>query len=121
MSESSSLATITDEFEMIVVEKSAYRVRVFNREGTFVREFTLTGGESEGCVAIAFNSVTKEVVIVTCVDSKYFLSAYCPKTGKRRHYVRLSHIAKDCKDVHLTSHWRGSMALITEKHVLYIQ
>ncbi|CAB4020934.1 Hypothetical predicted protein [Paramuricea clavata] len=117
----SSLATITDELKMMIVEKYGYRVRVFNQDGTFVQEFELAEGESEACVAITFNSVTKEVVFVTCANSGYFLSAYCPKTGERRHYVRLSHIGKDCKNVHLTSHWRGSMALITEEHVLYIQ
>ncbi|CAB4025086.1 Hypothetical predicted protein [Paramuricea clavata] len=116
-----TLATITDNLQVLAIEQYSYHVRVFEKDGRFVREFQLHDGETEACVAITFNRLTRELVVVSRVERVYFLSTYLPETGKRRHNVRLAHIGKDCQEIHLTSHCRGSIALVTKEHVLYLQ
>ena len=118
----STLATITDKLQVVAIEQYGYHVRVFEKDGRrLVREFELHDGETEACVAITFNRLTKELVVVSRVERVYFLSTYLPETGKRRHNVRLAHIGEDCQEIHLTSHCRGSIALVTKEHVLYLQ
>ena len=116
-----TLTTITDKLQVVAIERSGYQVRVFEEDGRFVREFELHKGKMETCVGITFNSFTKELVVVSRVQSGHFLSTYLPETGERRHNVRLAHIGKDCQEIQLISHCRGSMALVTKGHVLYLQ
>ena len=118
----STLATITDKLQVVAIEQYGYHVRVFEKDGRrLVREFELHDGETEACVAVTFNRLTKELVVVSRVERVYFLSTYLPETGERRHNVRLAHIGEDCQEIHLTSHCRGSIALVTKEHVLYLQ
>jgi hypothetical protein len=118
----STLATITtNKHDVVAIEQYGHLVRVFNKNGRFVREFELHEGDREACVGITFNSVTKELVVVSRVENGYFLSTYLPETGKRRHNVRLAHVSEDCQEIQLTSHCRGSMALVTKDNVLYLQ
>ena len=118
----STLATITtNKHDVVAIEQYGHLVRVFNKDGRFVREFELHEGDREACVGITFNSVTNELVVVSRVENGYFLSTYLPETGKRRHNVRLAHVSEDCQEIQLTSHCRGSMALITKDNVLYLQ
>jgi sRNA-binding regulator protein Hfq len=116
-----TLTTITDKLQVVAIERSGYQVRIFEEDGRFVREFELHNGKRETCVGITFNSFTKELVVVSRVQSGHFLSTYLPETGERRHNVRLAHIGEDCQEIQLISHCRGSMALVTKGHVLYLQ
>jgi hypothetical protein len=116
-------ATITDKCEVVTVKLDDYRVRVFEKDGRFAQEFELYGGPREACKAITFNSLTKEIIVVSRVEKRHYLSTYLLKTGKRCHYSWLSHIGQETKpyEIYLTSHVSGSIVLITDEHALYIQ
>ena len=117
----STLATITDRSEVVAIEKFGYHVCVFERDGRVARRFELHEGEREACVGITFNSITRELIVVSRIDDCYFLSAYSTKTCKLCHQVRLAYIAKECQEIALTSHCRGSIAVVTKDHVLFVQ
>ena len=126
------LITVTSKYQVIVVEKRGFRVRVYEKDGRVIREFELYGGKDESCFSVAFNHLTEEVVFVTRVGNWYFLSSYVIESGERRHCTRLTLFDKiKPEDLqryfrvpeapHLTSHWKGPMALVSEEYILYIQ
>jgi hypothetical protein len=119
----SPLITVTNKYQVVAVEKDGYRVRVYEKDGQLIREFELCGGKDESCVRIAFNFLTEELVVVSRVGSWYFLSTYKPKTGERRHNVRLTLFGKvkEKTYLHLTTHCSGPMALVSREYVLYLQ
>ena len=117
----STLATITNRFEVVAIEKLGFHVCVFERDGRVARRFELHEGEREACVGITFNSITRELIVVSRIDNCYFLSAYSTENWKRCHQVRLAYIAKECQEIAVTSHCRGSIAVVTKDHVLFVQ
>jgi hypothetical protein len=116
-----SLITVTKKYQLVAIEKSGYRVRVYETDGQLKREFELYGGELESCVSIAFNYLTEELVFVSRVGNWYFLSTYEPETGKRRHNVRLTLFGTEEQDLRLTAHCSGPMALVSREYALYLQ
>ena len=114
-------STVTDKYQVVAIEQSGHRIHVYEKNGQLIREFELYGGERESCVCIAFNFTTKELVFVSRVESWYFLSAYEPETGKRRHNVRLSLFGEKESNLCLTTHCSGPMVLVSDEHALHIQ
>ncbi|XP_028411809.1 uncharacterized protein LOC114534548 [Dendronephthya gigantea] len=125
------LCTVTNKYQVVVVEEGGFHVHVYEKDGQVTREFELYGGKDESCVSIAFNYLTEEVVFVTRVGSWYFLSTYVIESGERRLSTRLTLFGKissediryywKLKSPHLTSHYKGPMALVSNEYVLYIQ
>ena len=116
-----SLIAVTNKYQVVAVKQSGYLVRIFGeKHGKLIRKFELYGRERESCVSITFNFLTEELVFVSIVGSCYFLSTYELETGKRRQNVRLP-LFNDEKDVHLTTHCSGPMALVSSNYVLYLQ
>ena len=116
-----ALITVTSKYQVVAIEQSGHRIRVYENNGQLIREFELYGGERESCVCIAFNFITKELVFVSRVESWYFLSTYEPETGKRRHNVRLSLFNKKDRNLRLTTHCNGPMVLVSRKYALHLQ
>ena len=110
--------TISDENEIIVAERYGKFVYIYTEEGNEKKKFEVP--EDHEVWDLAFNHVTKEVIVVTRKDrSEYFISSYST-TGEKRQTLQSLGSAR-AWPASLTSHPSGPVALRQSNSVLYIQ
>ena len=107
-----NLLSISDENEIIVAERYGNFVYIYTEEGNEKRKLEVP--KDHEVWDVAFNHVTKEVIVLTATNDKCWISSYST-TGEKRQIV-LSPLWG-----HLTSHPSGPVALVYNKTVLYIQ
>ena len=107
-----TLLSISDENEIIVAGPFAKFVYIHTEEGNEKKKFEVP--KDHYVEDVAFNHVTKEVIIITHDDrNEHWISSYST-TGEKRQTVRSPLWG------HLTSHPSGPVALVYDEAVLYI-
>ena len=111
-----ALLSISDENEIIAAQWYRNSVYIYTEEGNEKKKFEVL--EDHKVLDLAFNHVTKEVIVLTKVDRKeYWISSYST-TGEKRQTVQSLGSAGWAS---LTSHPSGPVALVQSNKVLYIQ
>ena len=107
--------TISDENEIIAAGMYSKFVYIYTEEGNEKKKFEVL--EDHKVLDLAFNHVTKEVIVLTKVDRKeYWISSYST-TGEKQSAQSLG----SAWSTSLTSHPSGPVALRQSNSVLYIQ
>ena len=107
--------SISDENEIIAAQMYDRFVYIYTEEGNEKRKFEVP--EDHKVLDLAFNHVTKEVIVLTRNDGSLWISSYST-TGEKRQTVRSLDIAWFES---ITSHPSGPVALVNDETVLYIQ
>ena len=108
------LLSISEENEIIVAERCGNFVYIYTEEGN--EKGKLEVPKDHKVWDVAFNHVTKEVIVLTATNDKHWISSYLT-TGEKRQIV----LAPSSWHQSLTSHPSGPVALVYCQAVLYIQ
>ena len=109
------LLSISDENEIIAAARSRSKfIHIYTEEGN--EKTKLKVPKDHGVWAVAFNHVTKEVIVLTYCEYLEYTSSYST-TG-----LKLETVPVPFELWHaLTSHPSGPVALVNEEAILYIQ
>ena len=106
--------SISDENEIIAAGRFSKFVYIYTEEVNLKRKFEVL--EDHKVFDLAFNHVTKEVIVLTWNDRhEYFISSYSTTGVKRETFRSPYRWAR----VFLTSHPSGPVALVYDHSVLY--
>ena len=117
-----ALLSISDENEIIPAQRGSQCVYIYTEEGNEKKKFEVL--EDHKVLDVAFNHVTKAVIVLTRIDGhELWISSYST-TGEKRKTVRS--FAIECMPsiittTSLTSHPSAPVVLVQDQSVLYIQ
>ena len=107
------LLSISDENEIIAADWFSKFVYIYTEEGNVKRKFKVP--EDHDVWDLAFNHVTKEVIVLTDGPRCNWILSYSTIREKRETVQSPFYLG------HLTSHPSGPVALVDNQSVLYIQ
>ena len=114
-----NLLSISDENEIIVARRLSKFIYIYTEEGNGKRKLEVPNDHY--VLGVAFNHVTKEVIVLTDYhgDGSY-ISNYST-TGDQLKIVPITFEWRDAYYLNLTSHPSGPVALVNKEAIFYIQ
>ena len=109
-----NLLSISDENEIIAAQTGSKFVNIYTEEGNEKRKLGVP--KDHNMKDLAFNHVTKEVIVLTYYHGRQYISSYST-TGLKLETVPVPFELWYA----LTSHPSGPVALVNEEAILYIQ
>ena len=107
---------VSDKNEIIAAEHLGRYVYIYTEEGKMKREIeVLEGHEVSG---VAFNHITKTIIVGTWVNNSYFLTSWS-ETGEQQDTFEIL-FGNTWKLVEIISHPSGNVILVQGKKIIFI-